>query len=180
MKGIYRYIKLITEPTIAWNDLAKNPKSSNVRIAYLFMLCMIPFSMIGQLIALVEIDWNILISNALVASVSLLLSLHIATVLCKVYYEKITSKNISYSDCSHYVASASAAIYTTVWLVEITQMPVFWLCSLYTLKIVLESIQTHYLVVDEDKKYTFIWMISTLLIASPFMVQYILGIMIKG
>lgn len=180
MKELCHYIKLLKEPSNTWHKLAQNANYQSIRTAYLIMLLIVPFSIIGNLIDIAYLDWNILISNALATFVALFISLHIATSFYKIYYEKITNQNIPYIDCLQYIAYASAAVYATVWLVELTQMPTFWLCSFYTLKIVLESVQAKFVVVEEDKKLTFVWIVSIILIASPFLMQYILGLMIKG
>lgn len=180
MQGLKRYIRLLKEPTKAWQELANNQHQRNIKTAYMIMLLIVPFSIIGKMIAIAELDWNLLISNSLAVFTSLFVGLHIATSFCKLYYEKTTQQTITYSDCMYYVAHASVAVYATVWLVELSQMPIFWLCSLYTLKIVLESVQTKYISVEEEKKYTFIWITSIILIASAFLMQYILGLMIKG
>lgn len=180
MKELSNYIKLLKEPSNTWKNLAQKTEHQNVRSAYLLMLLIVPFSATGKLIATAELDWNLLISNALATFAALFVSLHIATSFYKIYYEKITNQTTSYTACLHYIAYASAAVYATVWLVEITQMPIFWLCSFYTLKIVLESVQTKFIIVEENKKLTFVWIVSSILIASPFLMQYILGMMVKG
>ncbi len=180
MKELINYIKLIKEPTNTWKELAQKTEHRNVLSAYFIMLLIAPFSVVGKIIAIAELNWGILISNALAILVALLIGLHIASSIYKVYYENISKQSKSYSDCLQYVAYASVAIYATIWLVEITQMSIFWLCSLYTLKIVLESVQSKFIAIDEEKKLTFVWVITSILIASFFLMQYILGMMVKG
>lgn len=180
MKDFISYIKLIKEPTDTWKELTQKTTHQNVKTAYLLLLLIVPFSVAGKLIAIAELNWNILISNALATLVASFVGLHIASSVCKIYYDKVGSQSKSYSDCLQYVAYASVAIYATIWLVEITQMSIFWLCSLYTLKIVLESVQSKFIAIDEEKKLTFVWVITSILIASFFLMQYILGMMVKS
>ncbi|MBQ1176001.1 MAG: hypothetical protein IIX52_00370 [Paludibacteraceae bacterium] len=180
MKGLSTYINLLKEPAKTWKKLAQNPGQSSLKAAYIIMIGIIPFAIIGKLIDTADLNWNLLITNALVAFISLLTGLYVATSLCKLYSDKTTKQGLSFADTLHYVAHASVAVYATVWLVELAQMPIFWLCALYTLKIVLESIQSKYIMIDDDKKYTYVWVISTIIIASPYFMHYVLGLMIKG
>ena len=174
MKGLSTYINLLKEPAKTWKKLAQNPGQSSLKAAYIIMIGIIPFAIIGKLIDTADLNWNLLITNALVAFISLLTGLYVATSLCKLYSDKTTKQGLSFADTLHYIAHASVAVYATVWLVELAQMPIFWLCSLYTLKIVLESIQSKYIMIDDDKKYTYVWVISTIIIASPYFMHYVL------
>lgn len=180
MKGIRTYIDLMKEPEKTWKKLAQNPNQSGIKAAYIILVSIIPFSIIGKMLDIAELNWNILITNALVAFISLLTGLYVATSLCKLYNDKTTQQSMSFSDTLYYVAHASVAVYATVWLVELAQMPIFWLCSLYTLKIVLESLQSKYIAIEEEKKYSYVWVVSSIIIASPYFMHYVLGLIIKG
>lgn len=175
------YTQLLQKPQQAWLQLLTQKQQNQLSFTHVYwiMLLIMPFSILGKLIDIAQFNWSILLNDALLTFIALFSSLHITASLLKLYGEKAEHATLSYSEAMFYTAHASAAIYAAVWLVEITQMPILWGAALYTVKIVLESVQTGYLQIDEQRKYSVIWIISLLLIGTPYVVTTLLEMMIK-
>lgn len=181
IQAIKQFTRLLQHPERAWKQLLgdKDKDSAHFYQVYWIMALIIPFSAIGKTIALAEFNGAVLISDALLTFVSLFTALHIGASVIKLYYEHAEKQTISYNSSIEYTAYASAAVYASVWLIEITQMPIFWLGALYSLKIVLASIQSGYLPVDAKRQYNATWIISLVIITLPYLVQNIIGMIIN-
>jgi hypothetical protein len=181
IKTIKLYIKMLQNPVETWGKLCENKRQNQFSFTHVYgiMLLIMPFSVVGKLMDIAEFNWNILISDALLTFVSLFASLHIAASLVKLFYESTEKRMIPFSEVICYTAHASAAVYASVWFVELTQMPIFWFGALYGARMVWESIQTGYLEIDETRKHRATWVISLILGATPFLVEQCFGMMIK-
>lgn len=181
LQAIKQFSRILQQPDIAWKELQNGKTKEHVHFfqVYWIMALIAPFSVIGKTIDLAELNWAILISDALITFVSLVVALHIGASVIKVYYEHTEKQLLSYSQAIAYTAYASAAVYACVWLIEITQMPIFWLGTLYSLKVILASIQSGYLAVDAKRQYNATWIISLVIIILPYLVQHVIGMIVK-
>lgn len=175
------YFRLLRAPKQTWTTLLsiRTTEPAHFYSVYGLMAFIIPFSMVGKAFDIACLDLNVLISDALLTFASLFMGLHMATSAIKLYLESMHKQRITYNDCFRYTAYASAGVFATAGLVELTQMPAFWISALYSLKVVLESVQTGYIQVDDQKKYSAIWIITLFLIAAPYLAQLLIGMMIN-
>ncbi len=175
IKAFQTLFTFLRNPLQGWSLLKQQATQDSVVSIYIIMVFAGLCTAIGNYMELILWKWSDNIIAFLGTSISLLASLYIALFLVKLYYEKTEKQLLSNSICIHFVAFASVGVYLTFALVELTHISLFWLFSLYTIKLVLESIQSGYIAVEEKRKHTFIWVCSAILILAPIITYRIIG-----
>ena len=174
-----KYIGFLKNPHQWWSILGKNATVNHHVSAYQIMVFAALCTVLGNAIEYAGWIWSSSIIDFLVTFISLLASFYISFFFIKIYYENTEQQPLGNHICIRFVAFASAALYFTLALVELTHMPLFWVLSIYTLKLVLEAVQSHYIVVDDKHKYTFVWVCSIILVLTPIITQHILELIVK-
>ncbi len=178
LKALKQYIIFLRNPLSGWKQLQTDTTTNRSVIIYWIMLCASICSVIGTVIERVEWLWDIAIIDLLSTFVSLLAGFHLACFLIRWYYEQTEKKSLPYSRCIHFVAFSASCLYSVAALVNLTHMALFWVLSLYLLKIVLEATQSQYVEVEEKHKYTFVWVVSLIIIAASWLTNMLFGLIL--
>lgn len=180
LKALVQYITFMRNPLFGWKRLQADPTSNKTVIVYWTIVCASICSVIGTTIERVEWMWDVAIIDLLSTFISLLAGFYIACFLIRWYYEQTEKKPLPNARCIHFVALSSSCLYLVAALVKLTHMNLFWALGIYLLKIVLEAVESQYVEVYEKRKYTFVWLASLIMVASVWLANMLIGLILTN